>query len=214
MAALGRATRRARGFDNPAAPPYDPRASGVPLNLVSKAAILDSDQIGRIVRRMAGEIAENHHGAENLMLIGIRTRGVPLAERLAEEIERLEGRRPPLGTLDITLYRDDLSLVAPKPVVKESHFPEPIQDRILVLCDDVLYTGRTVRAALDALLDFGRPKAVRLAVLIDRGWRELPIQADVVGRRVPTAAAEVIKVHFAETDGGDKVEILGRAAEP
>jgi len=184
------------------------------LDLVSKATILDADQIERIVRRMAGEIAEAHRGTEGLMLIGIRTRGVPLAEDLAQEIERLEGRRPPIGTLDITLYRDDLTLVAPKPVVRESHFPEPIQDRVLVLCDDVLYTGRTVRAALDALLDFGRPKAVRLAVLVDRGWRELPIQADFVGRRVPTSSTEVIKVSFTETDGADQVQILERPAEP
>ncbi len=162
---------------------------------------------------MAGEIAEAQRGIEELMLIGIRTRGVPLAEALADEIERSEGRRPPLGTLDITLYRDDLSLVAPKPVVKESHFPEPIQDRVLVLCDDVLYTGRTIRAALDALLDFGRPRAVKLAVLVDRGWRELPIQADVVGRKVPTSASEVIKVSFASTDGSDMVQILDRANE-
>ncbi len=183
------------------------------MNLVPKATILDADQIGRIIRRMAGEIAEAHRGTEGLMLIGIRTRGVPLAEALAEEIERLEGRRPPIGTVDITLYRDDLSLVAPKPVVRESRFPEPIQDRVLVLCDDVLYTGRTVRAALDALLDFGRPKAVRLAVLIDRGWRELPIQADYVGRRVPTSAQEVIKVSCREIDGADQVQILERAAE-
>jgi pyrimidine operon attenuation protein / uracil phosphoribosyltransferase len=184
------------------------------LELVSKATILDSDQIGRIVRRMAGEIAEAHRGTEGLMLIGIRTRGVPFAEALAQEIERLEGERPPIGTLDITLYRDDLTLVAPKPVVRESHFPEPIQDRVLVLCDDVLYTGRTVRAALDALLDFGRPKAVRLAVLVDRGWRELPIQADFVGRRVPTSSSEVIKVSCAEIDGSDQVQILERPAEP
>jgi pyrimidine operon attenuation protein/uracil phosphoribosyltransferase len=213
MAALDRRTRRARTFDKVLQAPYDPRASGAPLNLVPKATILDADQIGRIVRRMAGEIAEAHRGTEGLMLIGIRTRGVPLAEALAEEIERLEGERPPIGTLDITLYRDDLSLVAPKPVVKESRFPEPIQDRVLVLCDDVLYTGRTVRAALDALLDFGRPKAVRLAVLIDRGWRELPIQADYVGRRVPTSANEVIKVSCREVDGADQVQILERAAE-
>ncbi len=207
------ATRRPPRFDIVRAGSYDLAASGAPLELVSKATILDSDQIGRIVRRMAGEIAEAHRGTEGLMLIGIRTRGVPLAEGLAQEIERLEGKRPPIGTLDITLYRDDLTLVAPKPVVRESHFPEPIQDRVLVLCDDVLYTGRTVRAALDALLDFGRPKAVRLAVLIDRGWRELPIQADFVGRRVPTSSSEVIKVSCAETDGSDQVQILERPAE-
>ncbi len=182
------------------------------MNLHPKATILDADQIGRIVRRMAGEIAEAHRGLENVMLVGIRTRGVPLAEAIADELDRLEGFRPPLGTLDITLYRDDLSLVAPKPVVKESHFPEPIQDRVVVLCDDVLFTGRTVRAALDALLDFGRPRAVRLAVLVDRGWRELPIQADFVGRKVPTSASEVIKVAFAATDDGTQVQILDRPA--
>jgi len=150
-------------------------------------------------------------GVEEMMLVGIRTRGVPLAERLAGELERLEGERPPLGTLDITLYRDDLSLVAPKPLVKGTDFPIEIQGRTLVLCDDVLYTGRTVRAALDALLDFGRPRSVRLAVLVDRGWRELPIQADVVGRKVPTSASEVIKVSFEETDGATQVQILDRA---
>ncbi len=182
--------------------------------LVAKATILDRAEMARIVRRMAGEIVETHRGVDGLMLVGIRTRGVPLAEALADEIERAEGSRPPLGVLDITLYRDDLSLVAPKPVVRESRFPEPIEGRSLVLCDDVLYTGRTVRAALDALADFGRPRVVRLAVLIDRGWRELPIHADYVGRKVPTSAHEVIKVSFQETDGASKVQILDRPAEP
>lgn len=180
------------------------------MSLVAKATILDAAEMRRIVRRMAGELVETESRLENLMLIGIRTRGVPLAEQLASDIEQLEGKRPALGTLDITLYRDDLSLVAPKPVVRESHFPEPIEGRTLVLCDDVLYTGRTVRAALDALLDFGRPKAVRLAVLIDRGWRELPIHADIVGRKVPTSATEVIKVSFEATDGESNVQILDR----
>ncbi len=180
--------------------------------LVPKATILDAAEMGRIVRRMAGEIVETHRGVEELMLIGIRTRGVPMAEALAAAIEKVEGRRPPIGILDITLYRDDLSLVAPKPVVRESRFPEPIEGRALVLCDDVLYTGRTVRAALDALADFGRPRVVRLAVLIDRGWRELPIHADYVGRKVPTSATEVIKVAFEETDGASQVQILDRPA--
>jgi pyrimidine operon attenuation protein/uracil phosphoribosyltransferase len=183
------------------------------LSLHAKATILDAEEMRRIVRRMAGEILETERTLGDLMLIGIRTRGVPLADQLAAEIRSVEGRAPALGTLDITLYRDDLSLVAPKPVVRESHFPEPIQDKTLVLCDDVLYTGRTVRAALDALLDFGRPKAVRLAVLIDRGWRELPIHADYVGRKVPTSASEVIKVSFEETDGAAKVQILERRGE-
>lgn len=188
-------------------PRTDPR-----VNLVAKATILDAAEMARIVRRMAGEIVEAHRGVDGLMLIGIRTRGVPLAEGIADEIEKAEGQRPPIGILDITLYRDDLSLVAPKPVVKESRFPEGIDDRVLVLCDDVLYTGRTVRAALDALIDFGRPKAVRLAVLVDRGWRELPIHADFVGRKVPTSASEVIKVSFEATDGVSKVQILDRPA--
>jgi len=166
--------------------------------------------MGRIVRRMAGEIVESERSVESLMLIGIRTRGVPLASGLAEEIERAESLRPELGTLDITLYRDDLSLVAPKPVVKQTDLPSDLEGRTVVLCDDVLYTGRTVRAALDALLDFGRPKAVRLAVLIDRGWRELPIHADFVGRKVPTSASEVIKVSFEQTDSVSKVQILDR----
>lgn len=180
------------------------------MSLIAKATILDSDAMRRIVRRMAGEILESERDLAELMLIGIRTRGVPLAEQLAAEILAQEGRAPAIGTLDITLYRDDLSLVAPKPVVRESHFPAPIEGRTLVLCDDVLYTGRTVRAALDALLDFGRPKAVRLAVLIDRGWRELPIHADYVGRKVPTSASEVIKVSFEESDGAAEVQILDR----
>lgn len=183
------------------------------MPLQAKATILDADEMRRIVRRMAGEILESERALDELMLIGIRTRGVPFAEQLAAEIRAQEGRAPGLGTLDITLYRDDLSLVAPKPVVRESHFPEPIEGRTLILCDDVLYTGRTVRAALDALLDFGRPRAVRLAVLIDRGWRELPIHADFVGRKVPTAASEVIKVSYEETDGVSQVQILDRRPE-
>jgi len=199
-----------------ARPPYDAVSValpiGAPLNLVANSTDLAASEMSRIVRRMAGELVESQRGVGDMMLLGIRTRGVPLAEALAAEIERAEGSRPALGTLDITLYRDDLSLVAPKPVVKESFFPEAIDGRVVVLCDDVLYTGRTVRAAIDALLDYGRPTAVRLAVLVDRGWRELPIQADVVGRKVPTSASEVIKVCFDSTDGVSKVQILDRPA--
>jgi pyrimidine operon attenuation protein/uracil phosphoribosyltransferase len=183
------------------------------VNLVAKATILDGAEMARILRRMAGEIVEAHRGVEGLMLVGIRTRGVPFAEALADEIARAEGTRPPIGVLDITLYRDDLSLVAPKPVVRESRFPRDLDGCVVVLCDDVLYTGRTVRAALDALVDFGRPRAVRLAVLVDRGWRELPIHADFVGRKVPTSATEVIKVCFEATDGSARVQILDRPAE-
>jgi pyrimidine operon attenuation protein/uracil phosphoribosyltransferase len=179
--------------------------------LVTKKFILDAAQMRRIIRRMAGEIVERNRGVDDLALVGILTRGVPLAEALAEEIPRLEGATVPIGTLDITLYRDDLSTIAPNPVVKASKIPFDLDGRILVLCDDVLFTGRTVRAALDALVDYGRPRAVQLAVLVDRGHRELPIQADFVGQVVPTSADEVIKVSFASTDdGSESVEILQR----
>jgi pyrimidine operon attenuation protein/uracil phosphoribosyltransferase len=176
------------------------------LNL--KRKILDSRQMLRVVRRMAGQILEQSDGTEGLVLIGIRTRGVPLAESLADEIEATEGVRVPTGVLDITLYRDDLSAIAPQPVVKETRFPDDLDGRHLVLCDDVLYTGRTIRAALDALIDFGRPRTVKLAVLIDRGHRELPIQADVVGKRIPTAVDEIVEVCFEATDGGNRVDIM------
>ncbi|HVS15533.1 MAG TPA: bifunctional pyr operon transcriptional regulator/uracil phosphoribosyltransferase PyrR [Thermoanaerobaculia bacterium] len=173
-----------------------------------KAPLLDAEQMARVMRRMAGEIVERNGGIADLMLVGIRTRGVPIAEKLAEHIAAMEGAAPPIGILDITLYRDDLSTIAPQPVVRESRFPEPIEGRTLVLCDDVLYTGRTIRAALDALLDYGRPKAVQLAVLVDRGWRELPIHADFVGESVKTSAEEVIKVSFESTDGHEDVQLL------
>jgi pyrimidine operon attenuation protein/uracil phosphoribosyltransferase len=160
---------------------------------------------------MAGEVVERGRGVGELVLVGIRTRGVPLAERLAEEIEAMEGKRVPLGMLDITLYRDDLSAIAPNPVVKETHLPAPLEGKTVVLCDDVLYTGRTIRAALDALMDYGRPRAVRLAVLIDRGRRELPIQADVVGLTVPTSVDEQVQVSFPETEGGEaEVRLVAR----
>lgn len=182
------------------------------VNLKPKKILLDGKQMGRVIRRMANQLVERNRGAEELVLVGIRTRGVPLAEALAAELERLEGHPVPMGTLDITLYRDDLSTIAPQPVVRETSFPGPIDGRVLVLCDDVLYTGRTIRAALDALIDFGRPRRVQLAVLIDRGHRELPIQADVVGRTVATAGSEVIEVRFAATDGEDGVELMERIA--
>ena len=183
--------------------------------LRSKAVLLDAAQMKRVVRRMAGELVERNGGTQDLMLVGIRTRGVPLAERLAAEIMAAEGVEIPLGILDITLYRDDLSTIGPQPVVKESRLPGDIENRLVVLCDDVLYTGRTVRAALDALLDYGRPRAVQLAVLVDRGRRELPIQADVVGRSVPTSAREVVEVQFRETDAAERVRLVERVeAEP
>jgi pyrimidine operon attenuation protein / uracil phosphoribosyltransferase len=182
----------------------------VAKNLTPKTTILDAKQMARIIRRMAGEIVERDRDLSRLLLVGIRTRGVPLAEAIAAEIERMEGQKIPVGILDITLYRDDLSTVGPQPQVKGTHLPRPIDDSVLVLCDDVLYTGRTVRAALDELIDFGRPKAVQLAVLIDRGHRELPIQADFVGKKVPTSQNEIIEVSFQSTDGTEQVRILER----
>lgn len=180
------------------------------VNLVPKRTILDAKEMGRIIRRMAVELVERHGGVENLLLVGIRTRGVPLAERLAGEIEALELGELPIGTLDITLYRDDLSTIAPQPVVKATRLPGQLERRTVILCDDVLFTGRTIRAALDAIMDYGRPRAIHLAVLVDRGHRELPIQADVVGKVVPTAREESVEVRFESTDGEEKVEILER----
>ena len=164
--------------------------------------------MNRAIRRMAIEVVERNRGLDDLMIVGIRSRGVPIGERMAAEIEQMEGHPVSFGVLDITLYRDDLTTIAPQPVVKPTKFPEPINDKVIVLVDDVLYTGRTVRAALDALIDFGRPRQVMLAVLVDRGHRELPIHADVIGKTVPTDAEEVIKVKLAETDGEDEVLLM------
>jgi pyrimidine operon attenuation protein/uracil phosphoribosyltransferase len=179
-----------------------------PKRSTPKTTILDAQQMARVIRRMAGEIVERNRGITDLLLVGIRTRGVPLAEALAAEIERMEGHKVPIGTLDITLYRDDLSTVATQPLVKETYLPRPIDGCLVVLCDDVLYTGRTVRAALDHLVDYGRPRAVQLAVLVDRGHRELPIQADVVGKTVPTAQNEIVEVNFQAVDGEEQVRLL------
>jgi pyrimidine operon attenuation protein/uracil phosphoribosyltransferase len=186
----------------------------VAKTLTPKTTILDAEQMARMIRRMAGEIVERNRGVSDLLLVGIRTRGVPLAEAIAKVIAGMEGHEVPLGVLDITLYRDDLSHIAAQPVVRESHLPLPIDGRVLVLCDDVLYTGRTVRAALDQLVDYGRPRIVELAVLIDRGHRELPIQADFVGKTVPTKRDEEVQVQFAATDGVDQVRILERTEAP
>jgi pyrimidine operon attenuation protein/uracil phosphoribosyltransferase len=181
--------------------------------LTHRRTILDREQMRRVVRRMAGELIEKNRGVERLVLVGIRTRGVPLARALGREMGQMEGSEVPLGSLDITLYRDDLSTVAPQPVVRTTELPvAALEGWTVVLCDDVLYTGRTVRAALDHLVDYGRPRAVQLAVLVDRGHRELPIQADVVGETVPTAPDEVVEVRFEETDGHDRVAIFQRPA--
>lgn len=166
----------------------------------------------RALTRLASEIVEANQGANDLYLVGIRRRGVPLAERLAEIINSSEGERPLYGILDITLYRDDLSTVGANPIVNRTELEEDVNNKIVVLVDDVLYTGRTIRAALDQLMDFGRPRKVQLAVLIDRGreHRELPIQADFVGKTVPTKSSEIIKVMLKEYDDVEAVGIFER----
>jgi len=169
--------------------------------------IMTADEIRRATIRLSHEIVEKQAGTDGLLLIGIQRRGVPLARRIAESIRENEGVEVPVGALDITFYRDDLSLIAQQPVVKGTDLPFGIDARTIVLVDDVLYTGRTIRAAMDALVDFGRPQAIRLAVLVDRGHRELPIRADHVGKNVPTSREEIVRVHLEETDGEDGVEI-------
>ena len=164
--------------------------------LRDKTVLMDADGIRRALVRISHEIVERNKGVENLVIVGIRTRGVPIAERLAATIGKIEGQQPPVGVLDITLYRDDLSMLAYQPIVHPTELPVDITDQTVVLVDDVLYTGRTIRAALDALIDMGRPRAIQLAVLIDRGHRELPIRADFVGKNVPTAAREVVSVQL------------------
>jgi pyrimidine operon attenuation protein/uracil phosphoribosyltransferase len=181
------------------------RAGGFVLK--EKAEIVDSDGLRRIVTRIAHEIVERNKGVDDLVLVGIRRRGVPIAARLAQRIAEFEGKPPALGSLDITLYRDDLSTVSHQPVVGTTEIPVDINGKVVVLVDDVLYTGRTIRAAMDALVDFGRPRAIQLAVVIDRGHRELPIRADYVGKNVPTSKKEVIGVRLAEVDGEDCVVI-------
>jgi pyrimidine operon attenuation protein/uracil phosphoribosyltransferase len=172
-----------------------------------KAQVMDARTLDRVLSRIAHEILEHSKGCPDLALIGIRTRGAYLAERLAKKIHGVESLALPVGVLDITLYRDDLSSVAHQPVVKPTQLPFDVQGKIIVLVDDVLFTGRTVRAAIDAILDFGRPRAIQLAVLVDRGHRELPIRADYVGKVVPTTQGEEVRVRLSETDGMDQVSI-------
>ncbi|HHW45091.1 bifunctional pyr operon transcriptional regulator/uracil phosphoribosyltransferase PyrR [Desulfofundulus thermobenzoicus] len=173
-----------------------------------KAQILDKEGIRRALTRIAHEIIERNKGTEELALIGIRRRGVPLAERLAAKIKEIEGSTVPVGTLDITLYRDDLTTLAQQPLVHRTEVPFPVSDKKIVLVDDVIYTGRTIRAALDAIMDLGRPRVIQLAALIDRGHRELPIRADYVGKNVPTSRREVVAVRLQEIDGEERVLIL------
>jgi pyrimidine operon attenuation protein/uracil phosphoribosyltransferase len=170
-------------------------------------SMMDSDQIRRTIARLGQEIVERHGGTDRLVLVGIQRRGVVLAKRLADAIAEAHKVRLPVGALDISLYRDDLSELATYPIVRPTQLPFDITDQTVVLIDDVLFTGRTVRAAMDELIDFGRPRAIRLVVLVDRGHREFPIRADHVGRNLPTARAERVNVHVEELDGVDEVEL-------
>ncbi len=176
-------------------------------NFVKKNVIMDADAMRRAIVRISHEIIERNKGVEDVVLVGIRTRGVPIAERLAAAIESIEDVKIPVGMLDITLYRDDLSTLAYNPIVHGTEIDMDLNGKVVILVDDVLYTGRTIRAALDAIIDMGRPKAIQLAVLIDRGHRELPIRADFAGKNVPTSRREAINVCLSEQDGMDEVVI-------
>ncbi len=182
-------------------------SEGLRNSVQQKAVILDKEGIRRALTRIAHEIIERNKGVQDLALIGIRNRGVPLAKQLAQRIAQIEGKEVPVGILDITLYRDDLSTLFPHPLVKKTEVDFPIEGKNIVLVDDVIFTGRTIRAAMDALIDLGRPKSIQLAVLVDRGHRELPIRADYVGKNVPTSRKEGVSVFLHETDGEDKVII-------
>jgi pyrimidine operon attenuation protein/uracil phosphoribosyltransferase len=173
-----------------------------------KTKIMDQEAISRALIRIAHEILEKNKGTKDLCLVGIRNRGVYLANRLAECISKIENKGIPVGILDITLYRDDLTLIAAQPVVHKTEIDFDITDKNVVLVDDVLYSGRTIRAALDALIDLGRPKSIQLAVLIDRGHRELPVRPDYVGKNIPTAKNEMVEVRLVEVDGKDEVVIV------
>jgi pyrimidine operon attenuation protein/uracil phosphoribosyltransferase len=174
---------------------------------------MDADRMSRALTRIAHEILERNRGLDEVALVGIRTRGVPIARRLAQLLREINGDHVPTGSLDITLYRDDLmrNAVGPQPVVRRTEIPFSIDGRRILLVDDVLYTGRTTRAALDALIDFGRPRAIQLVVMVDRGHRELPIKADYVGKNVPTSLKQSVQVRLQEIDGVDEILIEGEA---
>ena len=183
------------------------------MTLTHKATVMDEKSIKQALRRIAHEIIESNKGIEDVVLIGVRQRGVPLANRLQAYLYEIEGSAVPLGILDITLYRDDLSQRQDQPIVHTTDVPFDLTEKHVVLVDDVLYTGRTIRAAMDALIDLGRPATIQLAVLIDRGHRELPIRADYVGKNVPTARSELVEVKVREIDQDDRVDILKNAHE-
>lgn len=174
----------------------------------TKSVIMNKPDMERSLQRMALEIVEKNSGLDNVYLVGIRSRGVPMAQKIAQYLKQIEGEEVEVGILDITLYRDDLSQIAESPVHKDTIINFDIKNSIIVLIDDVLYTGRTVRAAIDGLLSFGRPQKIQLGVLIDRGHHEMPVKADFVGREVPTSQSEVIKVAFESTDGEENVKIM------
>jgi len=173
----------------------------------TKSKILGQGDFGRTISRISHEIIERNQGTDNLVLLGIRTRGVPLSNRIATKIEQIEEKKVPVGELDITLYRDDLSTLQDQPMVRKPDLPFTVAGKTIILVDDVLFTGRTVRAAMDAIIDLGRPKSIQLAVLVDRGHRELPIRADFVGKNVPTSINEIILVRLTEIDDIDEVLI-------
>ena len=177
----------------------------MPANIAR--TVLGEEEVRRALTRIAHEILERNRGADEVILVGLHTRGVPIADRLSSLIESFEGVRPPVGRLDIGLYRDDL-IGRPKPLVRPTEIPEPVEGKVVVLVDDVLFTGRSIRAAMDALMDFGRARRIQLAVLVDRGHRELPIRADYVGKNMPTSRHEAVAVRLSETDGGDEVTLV------
>ncbi|HYU43212.1 MAG TPA: bifunctional pyr operon transcriptional regulator/uracil phosphoribosyltransferase PyrR [Vicinamibacteria bacterium] len=185
-----------------------------PAPFRERQELMDADRLSRTLSRMAHEILERHPDIRGTVLVGVRTRGVPLARRLAARMKEASGFEPPVGALDITLYRDDLTTVGPQPVLKGTDIPTSIDGRTVVLVDDVLFTGRTVRAALDELIDFGRPARIELAVLVDRGHRELPIHADYAGRTLTTTREETVQVRLKEEDGDDRVLLLERIPGP
>ncbi len=178
-----------------------------------KTEIADEAKIHRTLVRMAYQIIERNHGIENLYLVGIKTRGVPLAKRIAKNIQYSEKTEIPVGELDITLYRDDLSKLANEPTINSTNIPFSIVDKHIVLVDDVIYTGRTARAAMDAIMEFGRPATIQLAVLVDRGHRELPIRADFVGINLPTSRNEVVAVHLDEIDGKTNIQLFEKTPQ-
>jgi pyrimidine operon attenuation protein/uracil phosphoribosyltransferase len=178
------------------------------MDFIEKAVVMTAADMNRVLARMASQVVENNPDLSNVLLVGIRRRGVPLAEKIAVRIKEMDGVDVATGALDITLYRDDLSTVAERPVINKTELPANITGRTIILVDDVLYTGRTIRAALDELIDFGRPRRVQLAVLIDRGWRELPIQADYIGKFVTTTEREIIKVMLPEYDETEQVLLV------